>query len=65
MIVFIRVDADGTVGEIHVDSSSGFSLLDQEAVRTVKRWKFQPALRDGAGVAADLLVPVRFTLRSS
>ena len=37
--------------------------LDQEAVKTVKQWRFQPGMREGRAVAVVIEVELIFTLR--
>jgi protein TonB len=41
--------------------SSGYDMLDQSALETVRaRWRFIPARRDGVPVADTVQVPIRF-----
>lgn len=59
----ILVGTDGLPIRVEVDRSSGNRELDSEAKRHVlKKWRFQPALRDGVPVEAWGVVPVVFTL---
>lgn len=62
VLLTVQVDANGYVQIIHVKQSSGFSLLDQAAVKSVKRWKFVPAKLGSMPVAASVDVPIRFKL---
>jgi len=39
--------------------SSGNELLDEEARRTVSRWRFQPPRRQDQAVVAQVLIPFR------
>ena len=60
----VLVDEAGRPAEVSVESSSGFRVLDEVALRTVKkRWHFVPATRDGTPIQAWALVPVVFELR--
>ena len=60
----VLVDEAGRPAEVAVESSSGFRLLDEAALKVVKkRWHFVPATRDGAPIQAWALVPVVFQLR--
>jgi len=61
-LVRVRVLADGTVGEVLIEQSSGNSDLDAAAVEAVRRWRFEAARRGGAPVAVWVLIPFRFTL---
>jgi TonB family protein len=46
-ILWMVVGADGLVHDIRISRALGLGLDDQ-AVRTVRTWKFRPALKDGA-----------------
>lgn len=60
----VLVDEAGRPAEVAVESSSGFRVLDEAALKVVKkRWHFVPATRDGAPIQAWALVPVVFELR--
>lgn len=61
-VLRVRVLADGTVGELLIEQSSGNSDLDAAAVEAVRRWRFEAARRGGAPVAVWVLIPFRFTL---
>lgn len=58
----VHVGVQGELLEIKLKTSSGFSRLDDAALRAVKHWRFQPALRDGKAVDAWYDLPVRFSL---
>lgn len=58
----VHVGVQGELLEIKLKTSSGFSRLDDAALRAVKQWRFQPALRDGKAVDAWYDLPVRFSL---
>ena len=55
---------DGSVGEVHIvrslDSKFG---LDQEAIKTLKQWRFRPGLRLGQPVPVLIVVEMSFTIR--
>jgi protein TonB len=56
--------ADGTVGEVRVTRSLDREYgLDDEAVRTLKKWLFKPGTRDGVAVPVLVEVEMTFTLR--
>ncbi len=61
VVLNVHVSAAGTAEQVSVRSSSGSERLDQEALKTVKQWKFIPARRGGEAVAAQVLVPITFT----
>ncbi|MCD6706501.1 MAG: energy transducer TonB [Thiobacillus sp.] len=61
----ILVNPDGSVARLEIAKSSGYARLDQSAMHTVQSsWKFEPARQGGKPVAAWVIVPIQFTLRS-
>ena len=58
----VQILADGRVGEIVVDTSTGHQALDQAATEAVRRWRFEPARRGTEPVATWVLLPVEFHL---
>lgn len=57
----------GTAGEaskVELFRSSGFERLDRVALETVQRWRFVPARQGEHAVAAWVIVPIAFNLRS-
>lgn len=61
----ILVNPDGSVARLELAQSSGYPRLDRSAMDTVQSsWKFEPARQGGRPVAAWVIVPIQFTLRS-
>lgn len=61
----ILVNPDGSVARLEIMKSSGYVRLDESARKTVQEnWKFVPARQAGKPVAAWVIVPIQFTLRS-
>lgn len=61
----ILVSPDGSVARLEIVKSSGYARLDESARKTVQSsWKFEPARQAGKPVAAWVIVPIQFTLRS-
>jgi protein TonB len=60
----IYILADGRVGEVKLDQSSGHPRLDDSAMREAKRWRFVPGTSDGKPVAMWKKVPVTFRLNT-
>ena len=56
----LNIDERGTVTDVHVSQSSGHSILDREAVKTARKWRFVPARVNGIPVRTNTLQPVRF-----
>jgi TonB family protein len=58
----LRVTVDGRVKDVKVLRSSGHEILDRAAVKAVKGWKGQPAMRRGQAVETVERLPIRFRL---
>ncbi len=66
VVLRVFVHANGTVGNVIVSQSSGFTVLDESASKTVReRWRFLPAHLDGQPVESWVEVPIRFVLADS
>jgi protein TonB len=63
VLLRVQVAADGSAQNVQLQTSSGYSRLDDIALDTVKRWKFVPAKRGDEPVAATVLVPIIFSLK--
>jgi len=62
VLLIVEVDSTGTASEVKISKSSGSNVLDQEALRTVKNWRFIPAKKNGNFVQANVIVPIEFKL---
>jgi len=62
VVLRVLVQADGSAGDVQVQTSSGFPLLDEAARSAVQTWRFNPATSDGKPVAEWYLVPIIFKL---
>lgn len=61
----VLVDEEGKSKSVEVYQSSGFALLDQAAVETVrKRWRFYPAREGEKQVENRIRIPIEFSLRN-
>ena len=63
VLLRVLVSADGRAQAVEIARSSGSELLDQAALDAVRRWRFVPARRGEADVAAHVQVPIVFSLR--
>ncbi|MEZ0469974.1 energy transducer TonB [Luteimonas salinilitoris] len=60
VVLQVRVGADGSTQDVEVVRGSNSRALDRAAVAAVRRWRFQPALRDGQPVPGMVQVPIVF-----
>ena len=63
VVIRIQVLSSGAVAAASVERSSGYAVLDEAALATIKRWRFRPAQRGGKPVDATLNVPITFKLQ--
>lgn len=57
-LIFAVIDSDGHVAAARVEQGSGFTLLDQAALRAVRSLRALPA-----DTPRETLLPVRFRLK--
>ncbi|CAM3592060.1 energy transducer TonB [Acinetobacter baumannii] len=62
VILRVKVLANGSPDTVGVKQSSGKKILDSAAVRTVKQWKFSPALKGKTPVEGWVDVPIHYQL---
>ncbi len=65
VVLKVLVMEDGRVGEIRIEESSGFEILDEAAIKSVRKWVFSPARRNGIPVSSWVKVPIRFELNEA
>jgi len=61
VVVGVVVNPDGTVRDASVVKSLEPGL-DKQAIAAVRKWKFQPATKDGRPVAVQIIVETDFRL---
>jgi protein TonB len=64
VLLRVYVSPDGAAAQVEIRESSGYDRLDRAARNTVQRWRFVPAKQGERGIAAWVLVPISFSLRS-
>jgi periplasmic protein TonB len=57
-----HIKADGSVADVAVAKSSGFSRLDDAAVSCAQRWTYKPAMQDGQPVEVPWQTNVQWKL---
>ena len=65
VILNVEVLAEGKAGQVLLYQGSGYDILDNAALQTVKTWRFTPARRLGQPVTQWFLVPIKFSLEDS
>lgn len=61
VVLGVLIDKKGQVSRIRIERPLGKGL-DQQAVESVKTWRFNPATKDGEPVAIEMKVEVSFQL---
>ena len=61
VVLWVVIGADGRPRDVRVQRSLGMGL-DERAIEAVKKWKFQPAMKDGQPVAVQVNIEVNFHL---
>ena len=62
VVLRIRVNQQGSVESVKTRKSSGFPILDDSAIQSVKTWRFEPAKDGEFPLAATVDLPIRFDL---
>ncbi len=62
VVLRVNVSASGSPISVSVKQGSGRKVLDDAAIRTVKRWKFSPALRGSTPIEGWVDVPIDYRL---
>ena len=61
VVLWTVIGPDGRTHDIRVSRSLGMGL-DQKAIEAVRKWRFEPAMKDGHPVAVQVNVEVNFRL---
>jgi TonB family protein len=61
VVLSLKVGTDGLAHDIQVEKKLGYGL-DEKAVEAIRKWKFQPELRDGQPVETHINVEMTFRL---
>jgi protein TonB len=63
-VVLLKVEVlpNGKVGNIKVQRTSGYRILDESALHAIKDWIFIPAKRNGMCIKVWTNIPIRFQL---
>ena len=61
-VILALISLEGKVTDTRLEKSSGDRRLDQAAVDAVRKWTYNPCLRDGVPVKSSVRVKVEFRL---
>jgi TonB family protein len=64
VLLRVLVLEDGKVGEIELAGPSGYTVLDESALKAVKKWIFIPGKNGGEDISSWVEVPIKFQLDS-
>jgi TonB family protein len=65
VLLSVNISETGYVKEINILQTSGFRVLDQSALKSVKHWRFIPARQGEKKIASKIEVPIRFILNET
>jgi periplasmic protein TonB len=63
VLLSVHVLANGRVGDVRLDQSSGWPKLDDSALREARRWRFKPGMQNGVAAPMWKQVPITFQLQ--
>jgi periplasmic protein TonB len=61
VVLWTVIGLDGRIHDLKVQRSLGMGL-DQKAIEAVRKWRFEPAMKDGHPVAVQVNIEVNFRL---
>jgi TonB family protein len=62
VLLKLCISASGALESLEINQGSGYSRLDQMALKTVKQWKFIPAKKGSTPIPMCYQLPVKFIL---
>lgn len=62
VILKVVVDQSGYPIQIEKEKGSGFGILDESALKAVRKWKFMPAKIGSIPIQSTVRIPVKFEL---
>ena len=65
VVLNVEVLSSGLPGQIRVQQSSGYEVLDNAALQAVRGWRFVAARQGGQVVSQRFLVPIPFILKEA
>ena len=62
VLLSVFVQSDGKPGQVNVEKSSGYKILDHAALTAVKKWQFKPVRVGNISFSTWARIPIRFAL---
>lgn len=62
VVVRVLINIDGKAEQTELFKTSGYSRLDESALKTVTQWRFVAGTRNGVPQAMWFNVPIHFVL---
>jgi TonB family protein len=62
VMVIAEILPDGHIGNMKIRKSSGYTILDQSAIKAIKPWRFEPAKKSGKPFTIWVELPIKFIL---
>ena len=56
----IKFDTSGRVAEVRVLSANPPGVFEQAAVNAVRKWRFEPVMKDGRAIEAGVATTISF-----
>ena len=62
VLVRVMVETNGRASKVVVSRSSGRKVLDDAAVKAIRRWTFRPARDGNIPIRSEVVIPLKFSL---
>ncbi|MYC27963.1 MAG: energy transducer TonB [Nitrospira sp. SB0662_bin_26] len=62
VLLRVTVETNGRASKVDVSRSSGRKVLDDAAVKAVRRWTFRPARDGNIPIRTQVVIPIKFSL---
>ncbi len=63
VLVRVTVEKNGRASQVDVSRSSGHKVLDDAALKAIKRWTFRPAQDGNIRIRSVVVIPLKFSLK--
>ena len=63
VLVRVTVETNGKASQVDVSRSSGHKVLDNAAVKAVRKWAFRPARDGNIPIRSVVVIPLKFSLK--